>query len=112
MVVLNILTYAYFSGASSGIGAGTAILFCKLGAEVAITGRKVENLSQTAEECEKSNRKKVILNIYNVCQIQTIYILHFMIVQYTTVNGMWNVTLIAINCFLKRKGIDHIKGYI
>lgn len=79
MVVLNILTYAYFSGASSGIGAGTAILFCKLGAEVAITGRKVENLSQTAEECEKSNRKKVILNIYNVCKIQTIYILHFMI---------------------------------
>lgn len=46
-------------GASSGIGAGTAILFCKLGAEVAITGRNVENLSRTADECEKNNGKKV-----------------------------------------------------
>lgn len=50
-----------FSGASSGIGAGTAILFCKLGAQVAITGRNVENLSKTADECEKSNGKKVII---------------------------------------------------
>lgn len=46
-------------GASSGIGAGAAILFCKLGAEVAITGRDVDNLSKTAEECQKSNGKKV-----------------------------------------------------
>lgn len=35
-------------------------MFCKLGAEVAITGRNVENLSKTADECEKSNGKKVI----------------------------------------------------
>lgn len=46
-------------GASSGIGAGAAILFCKLGAEVAITGRDVDNLSKTAAECQKSNGKKV-----------------------------------------------------
>lgn len=59
-----------FSGASSGIGAGTAILFCKLGAQVAITGRNVENLSKTADECEKSNGKKVIKigqKIVNIC---------------------------------------------
>jgi NAD(P)-dependent dehydrogenase (short-subunit alcohol dehydrogenase family) len=48
-----------FLGASSGIGAGTAILFCKLGAEVAITGRNVDNLAKTAAECEKGNGKKV-----------------------------------------------------
>lgn len=36
-------------------------MFCKLGAEVAITGRNVENLSKTADECEKSNGKKVII---------------------------------------------------
>lgn len=35
-------------------------MFCKLGAEVAVTGRNVENLSKTADECEKSNGKKVI----------------------------------------------------
>lgn len=57
-----------FSGASSGIGAGTAILFCKLGAQVAITGRNVENLSKTADECEKSNGKKVIIiGQKNIC---------------------------------------------
>ncbi|XP_056013730.1 3-oxoacyl-[acyl-carrier-protein] reductase FabG-like [Ostrea edulis] len=49
---------ALITGASSGIGAGTAILFCKLGAEVAITGRNVENLAKTAAECEKGNGKK------------------------------------------------------
>ncbi|XP_062609283.1 3-oxoacyl-[acyl-carrier-protein] reductase FabG-like [Saccostrea cucullata] len=49
---------ALITGASSGIGAGTAILFCKLGAEVAITGRNVENLNKTAAECEKGNGKK------------------------------------------------------
>lgn len=36
-------------------------MFCKLGAQVAITGRNVENLSKTADECEKSNGKKVII---------------------------------------------------
>ncbi|XP_062620041.1 glucose 1-dehydrogenase-like [Saccostrea cucullata] len=49
---------ALITGASSGIGAGTAILFCKLGAEVAITGRNVKNLNKTAAECEKGNGKK------------------------------------------------------
>ncbi|KAK3097812.1 hypothetical protein FSP39_013413 [Pinctada imbricata] len=46
--------------ASSGIGQGTAILFCKLGAEVAITGRNEENLQKTAAECEKQNGKKAL----------------------------------------------------
>lgn len=36
-------------------------MFCKLGAQVAITGRNVENLTKTADECEKSNGKKVII---------------------------------------------------
>nr|XP_022343890.1 uncharacterized protein LOC111136979 [Crassostrea virginica] len=52
---------ALITGASSGIGAGAAILFCKLGAEVAITGRDVDNLSKTAEECQKSNGKKPLI---------------------------------------------------
>ncbi|XP_014772507.1 3-oxoacyl-[acyl-carrier-protein] reductase FabG [Octopus bimaculoides] len=45
---------ALISGASSGIGAGTAVLFSKLGAKLAITGRKEENLKKTADECEKN----------------------------------------------------------
>ncbi|XP_056014942.1 3-oxoacyl-[acyl-carrier-protein] reductase FabG-like [Ostrea edulis] len=43
--------------ASSGIGAGTVTLFCRLGAQVAITGRNVDNLAKTAAECKKENGK-------------------------------------------------------
>ncbi|XP_048766992.2 3-oxoacyl-[acyl-carrier-protein] reductase FabG-like [Ostrea edulis] len=49
---------ALITGSSSGIGAGTAILFSKLGAKVAITGRNVDNLAKTAAECEKGNGEK------------------------------------------------------
>lgn len=40
------------TGASSGIGAGAAINFSKLGAKVAITGRNEKNLQETASKCE------------------------------------------------------------
>lgn len=40
-------------GASSGIGAGTAIRFAKLGAKLSLTGRDEQNLNKTADECRK-----------------------------------------------------------
>ena len=46
-----------FLGASSGIGAATAKLFAKLGANLAITGRNSENLQKVAEECEVEGKK-------------------------------------------------------
>ncbi|KAG7221261.1 hypothetical protein INR49_017402 [Caranx melampygus] len=39
------------TGASSGIGAGTSVLFAKLGALLALNGRDVENLSKIAKQC-------------------------------------------------------------
>ncbi|KAJ3665739.1 hypothetical protein Zmor_001218 [Zophobas morio] len=39
------------TGASSGIGAATAVHFSKLGAKLALTGRNLENLTKTAEQC-------------------------------------------------------------
>ncbi|XP_014478341.1 PREDICTED: 3-oxoacyl-[acyl-carrier-protein] reductase FabG [Dinoponera quadriceps] len=42
------------TGASSGIGAATAIYFAKLGASLSITGRNKDNLSKVAEQCEQS----------------------------------------------------------
>ncbi|XP_062372299.1 3-oxoacyl-[acyl-carrier-protein] reductase FabG [Sardina pilchardus] len=39
------------TGASSGIGAATALLFAKLGARLALNGRDVENLKKIAEQC-------------------------------------------------------------
>ncbi|XP_057687313.1 3-oxoacyl-[acyl-carrier-protein] reductase FabG-like [Corythoichthys intestinalis] len=43
------------TGASSGIGAGTSVLFAKLGAVLALNGRDVENLKNVAKECTKSD---------------------------------------------------------
>ena len=47
------------SGASSGIGAATAKLFSQLGASLALTGRKEENLKQVGEECRRLGSKEV-----------------------------------------------------
>lgn len=42
------------TGASSGIGAATAIHFSKLGAKLALTGRNLVNLQRIADQCEQS----------------------------------------------------------
>lgn len=42
------------TGASSGIGAATAVHFSKLGAKLALTGRNLANLQNVADQCEKS----------------------------------------------------------
>ena len=56
---------ALITGASSGIGAATAVLFSKLGANVSLTGRNVENLQKTAQACQQAasegNQKKPLL---------------------------------------------------
>ena len=43
----------FFKGASSGIGAGTALYFAKNGAKLSLAGRREENLKSIAAECEK-----------------------------------------------------------
>ena len=45
------------TGSSSGIGAGTAILFAKAGANVVITGRNAVKLSDVAKECQRISPK-------------------------------------------------------
>ena len=42
---------AIITGASSGIGAATAVHFARQGAVVAITGRNADNLAATARQC-------------------------------------------------------------
>lgn len=42
------------TGASSGIGAATALHFSKLGAKLALTGRNLLGLQNVADQCEKS----------------------------------------------------------
>lgn len=47
-----------FPGASSGIGAATAVLFSKLGANLALSGRNVTNLQKTADQCQVADGQK------------------------------------------------------
>jgi len=44
---------ALITGASSGIGAATAILFARLGAKMSLTGRNKDNLKRVIEECTR-----------------------------------------------------------
>uniref|UniRef100_A0A2A4JMG8 Ketoreductase domain-containing protein n=1 Tax=Heliothis virescens TaxID=7102 RepID=A0A2A4JMG8_HELVI len=42
------------TGASSGIGSATAVFLSKLGAQLSLTGRNVENLKKVSDECKQS----------------------------------------------------------
>nr|ACO11378.1 3-oxoacyl-acyl-carrier-protein reductase [Caligus rogercresseyi] len=61
---------ALITGASSGIGRSTAILFSKLGATLCITGRNLENLQKTAQECESQGSSAAPLLIQASLDIQ------------------------------------------
>ncbi|XP_078082838.1 3-oxoacyl-[acyl-carrier-protein] reductase FabG isoform X2 [Mustelus asterias] len=52
---------ALVTGASSGIGAGTAILFAKLGAKLALNGRNEENLTKVGKACEEAGQCQPLL---------------------------------------------------
>lgn len=49
------------TGASSGIGAGAAVYFSKLGALVALVGRNEENLKKAAAECQVNGKSPFII---------------------------------------------------
>lgn len=49
------------TGASSGIGAATAIKFAKYGACLALNGRNVENLKKVAEQCSTTGSKPALV---------------------------------------------------
>ncbi len=55
-----------FEGASSGIGAATAVLFSKLGASLVLNGRNEKGLDETIGNCDESSRNKVGLINLNV----------------------------------------------
>lgn len=49
------------TGASSGIGAATAVHLSKLGAQLSLTGRNLVNLNKVADECHKSHNIKAFV---------------------------------------------------
>jgi NAD(P)-dependent dehydrogenase (short-subunit alcohol dehydrogenase family) len=53
---------AIVTGASSGIGAATAIMLCSEGARVALVGRNEEKLRNVSEKCANAGGKNLIIN--------------------------------------------------
>lgn len=47
-----------FAGATSGIGAGTAVLFASQGCKLTLTGRNVANLEKVLTECINAGGNK------------------------------------------------------
>lgn len=60
------------TGASSGIGAATAIHLAQLGASLSISGRNKDNLSKVAEQCGKSKPFIVTGELTNETDVKNI----------------------------------------
>ncbi|XP_028313704.1 uncharacterized protein LOC114469962 [Gouania willdenowi] len=60
------------TGASSGIGAGTSVLFAKLGALLALNGRDVENLQKVAKECTDCGAAQPLLVVGDLTDEETV----------------------------------------
>ena len=50
---------ALVTGSSSGIGAATAVLLARSGAQVVITGTNADKLSAVAQQCQQASPKKL-----------------------------------------------------
>jgi len=60
------------TGASSGIGAATAVHFAQLGASLSITGRNKDNLNKVAKQCGQSKPLIVTGELTNEEDVQNI----------------------------------------
>ncbi|KAJ8285597.1 hypothetical protein GJAV_G00028650 [Gymnothorax javanicus] len=63
---------ALITGASSGIGAATSVLFAKLGAQLALNGRNIENLSKIAEQCIENGAAQPLLVPGDLSDVNTV----------------------------------------
>ncbi len=55
---------AIVTGASRGIGRATAVAFAKVGADIILTSRKVEDLERVAEDIRKQGRRALVIGAH------------------------------------------------
>ncbi|XP_076307830.1 3-oxoacyl-[acyl-carrier-protein] reductase FabG-like isoform X2 [Tachypleus tridentatus] len=98
---------ALITGASSGVGAATALLFSRLGASLSLTGRKKENLEKIAKQCEDISPSKHQVN--NAGIIETGTIENTSLEQYDkmfniNVRSVYHLTMLAVPYLVSSKG--------
>ena len=96
------------TGASSGIGATTAVECSKLGARVVITGRNLERLEQTFSLLDSSfgaNHKMIVADLTDEASITCL------VEQIETLDGMVNnagVNLVKPVTFIKQTDLENV----
>lgn len=93
------------TGASSGIGASTAIECAKMGAHVVITGRNVERLQQTFDQLEGDGHLQIIADLNDTTQLES------MVQQLPLLDGVVNNAGIGITrpiSFIKEDDLQRI----
>merc|ERR1711935_831528 len=100
---------ALVTGASSGIGAATAVHLSKLGAKLVIIGRNADRLEETFSKCEGSADTLIIkADIANEedCKriIETTSLEQYDRVMNVNVRAVFNLTMLAVPHLEKTKG--------
>ena len=57
---------AIITGAGSGIGRSTAVLFCQLGCKVTICDKNMDTLNETASKCQEKEENCVLTQVGNI----------------------------------------------
>ncbi|XP_053668914.1 3-oxoacyl-[acyl-carrier-protein] reductase FabG-like [Anopheles marshallii] len=121
------------TGASSGIGAAAALKFSQLGASLALSGRKVDNLNEVAKQCtglapfvvagditkeadterilkatiEKYGKLDVLVNNAGIIEtgtIETTSLEQFDRVMNTNIRSVYHLTMLAVPHLIKSQG--------
>uniref|UniRef100_A0A8W7PSD5 Ketoreductase domain-containing protein n=1 Tax=Anopheles coluzzii TaxID=1518534 RepID=A0A8W7PSD5_ANOCL len=120
------------TGASSGIGAATALKFSQLGASLALTGRKLDNLNEVASQCggspfvvagdiskeadtervlkatiEKYGKLDVLVNNAGIIEtgtIETTSLEQYDRVMNTNIRAVYYLTMLAVPHLLQSQG--------
>ena len=91
---------AIITGASGGLGRGTAIAYAKSGANVVICARRIEKLKEVAEACEEYGVKALPIE----CDVMVKEDLENLVNQ--TINKFGKVDILVNNAISTKQGVS------